>query len=305
MAVLKSGLIRCVWICVIACSVLPCWAQLPTQSRIPVHVKQALAQSDMQQALPWLESAAKSGHTLAALKMSNLYRLGEGVERDKVKALEFMLIAAGNGSAEANYLLGLEYKDQGLTDEANTAFGQAVEQGYQPAIQAQRKHTHGSTSVFKLLGSQLPDAVNISQLDFTARDDMGRTALIVAVQQQNTPWVKALIRRGESSLSDQDKTGNTALHYAVNSNQDSTVRELLKYGARVDVANKQGTIALHLAVQKAHIDVIKALLEAVVIYSKSITAGGRHRCWQGAQMMLRCKAYQPKKWRVRVWRRRS
>lgn len=63
-------------------------------------------------------------------------------------------------------------------------------------------------------------------------------------------------------LSKVDQQGNTPLHFAAESGDYETVKELLAKGAVVDVANAQGVTPLHLAAKSGKKDLVKLLLDA-------------------------------------------
>ena len=56
-----------------------------------------------------VETLAKEGNVYAQTKLGNLYRKGEGVSKDLVKAVAWYQKAADQGNADSQYNLGLHY----------------------------------------------------------------------------------------------------------------------------------------------------------------------------------------------------
>ncbi|NXG68497.1 RN5A ribonuclease, partial [Baryphthengus martii] len=74
-------------------------------------------------------------------------------------------------------------------------------------------------------------------VDVNAKDECGKTALILAVEMQSPDLVKALLEKGETDPDDADEEGNTALMVAVNKNDYNITKLLCEKGARTDVGN--------------------------------------------------------------------
>ena len=79
---------------------------------------------DKAKAVEWLTKAAEQGDAAAQLNLGGLYAFGEGVQQDWGKALEWFTKAAEQGSAVAAYYLGVMHKD-----------GEGVPQDYSKALE--------------------------------------------------------------------------------------------------------------------------------------------------------------------------
>ena len=91
--------------------------------------------------------------------------------------------------------------------------------------------------------------------------------IINQISMENVPdddyytLIDELINRG-ADLNLKDKDGNTALHLAVNTCDSIVIESLLEAGANINLKNKDGDTALHLAVVICASIVTKDLLEA-------------------------------------------
>ena len=85
------------------------------------------------QAFLQLQTSAGKGYPLAALKLANLYRTGEGAEKNLSEALRYNEIAAEHGSVDGEYNAGLSYlKGEGTTqnfEKAAMYFDRAAHHG--------------------------------------------------------------------------------------------------------------------------------------------------------------------------------
>lgn len=83
--------------------------------------------------------------------------------------------------------------------------------------------------------------------DIEARDNNGYTPLRHALFGRNPEKSVAFLLDSGANPTDPDNEGNTTLHCATQSNEDETVRLLIKAGADRSICNKQGFIAANLA----------------------------------------------------------
>ena len=98
--------------------------------------------------------------------------------------------------------------------------------------------------------------------DVNARNVIGHTPLIVAVQLKDEKGALALIDKG-SEMEAQDGYGCTALWYASLGGLESVVSKLLESGANPNTCRyPTGHTVLHAAAEKGHAAIIKMLLEA-------------------------------------------
>lgn len=75
--------------------------------------------------------------------------------------------------------------------------------------------------------------------------------------------VRLLLRRGVSTINEQDAHGRTALHAAAQSGDEEMVETLLKHGADPKALDRHGLDALHCAVEQGHEEVVELLLDAI------------------------------------------
>ena len=98
--------------------------------------------------------------------------------------------------------------------------------------------------------------------DVNARNVIGHTPLIVAVQLKDEKGALALIDKG-SEIEAQDGYGGTALWYASMGGLESVVSKLLESGANPNTYRyPTGYTVLHVAAEKGYAAIIKMLLEA-------------------------------------------
>ena len=93
------------------------------------------------------------------------------------------------------------------------------------------------------------------------RDPLARTALMIALEAQNTSLVKLLVEKG-ASVSATDAEGNSVMHYAVRSGSITAVKALAE-GASVAVTNKAGETPLFTAAARNQAAMVEAILACV------------------------------------------
>ncbi|KDO22630.1 TKL protein kinase [Saprolegnia parasitica CBS 223.65] len=109
-------------------------------------------------------------------------------------------------------------------------------------------------------------------LKIDAKDSTGRTALAVAITDDNAEVVQALHQAGASihlvdiPPSDLSLRASTpvlvaALHQAASINDGSTAAQLLRLGISCSLANENGETAWHVAAAKGHMSIITMLLQ--------------------------------------------
>jgi len=94
------------------------------------------------------------------------------------------------------------------------------------------------------------------------KNKRGETALIIACRHVNESIIHILISQ-PIDIDIQDRNGNTALIYLCQKKDEYTelVREfLLKHNVNVNIKNKAGNSALHIAVFNNHLEIVKLLL---------------------------------------------
>jgi ankyrin repeat protein len=89
-------------------------------------------------------------------------------------------------------------------------------------------------------------------------DETGETALFWALRERRSLLVKMLLQRG-AIVTLKDRTGETPLHEAVNSDVE-TVEQLLKKGADINAVSNDGTSPLIAAAKVGEKEVVRRLL---------------------------------------------
>jgi hypothetical protein len=90
----------------------------------------------------------------------------------------------------------------------------------------------------------------------------GRTALHLAAMGKSRDWLEALLEHGMSPDTPNTVTGATPLYDALRADSDENVGVLLRAGARVDVADRNGTTLLHHAAMVKDTGAVVRFLEA-------------------------------------------
>jgi len=101
--------------------------------------------------------------------------------------------------------------------------------------------------------------------DPSAKDDRGRTALWVAVEQKNADSVKALLAGGvkpDANNAPPMAYGQTIVAAAVDSGDAGIVRALVEAGADARKGNEYGMKPLHAAAHQGNLEMVEVLLKA-------------------------------------------
>ncbi|XP_026884418.2 NF-kappa-B inhibitor beta [Electrophorus electricus] len=110
------------------------------------------------------------------------------------------------------------------------------------------------------------------------QNDLGQTALHLAVIVGRSAFVAALLRAG-AGVELQERGGHTPLHLAVRELRMDCVRELTSCPRtppqHLTITNYAGVSALHLAVQRGRCDIISMLLEAGADINQRDQGSGR------------------------------
>ena len=88
----------------------------------------------------------------------------------------------------------------------------------------------------------------------------GHTALQAASQNGHLEVIRTLIRH-KSELEIEDKDGDRAVHHAAFGDEPAVMEILAHAGADLNARNKRRQTALHIAVNKGHVGVVKTLLD--------------------------------------------
>lgn len=109
--------------------------------------------------------------------------------------------------------------------------------------------------LFSLVKEDLPAAV------FNARNDAGRTALHIALEDENSPLAMPLVCHPAVDIDIQDIWGYTALHLAIQKRRFDVAHTLIQRGANVNLLNLHGENSLHLAVESGSVPLASLLIE--------------------------------------------
>ena len=90
----------------------------------------------------------------------------------------------------------------------------------------------------------------------------GRTALHLAAMGKSSDWLEVLLAHGMSPDTPNTITGATPLFDALRADSDGNIGLLLQAGARLDVADRNGTTPLHQAALVKNADAVLRFLEA-------------------------------------------
>lgn len=239
---------------------------------IPDSVKRALAARNYSVAVEWL-----SGHVdeaEAAYELAKLYRLGKGVPEDEERAVVLFESAALAGHVEAQYLLGKHFERKALWADANRWMRAAADAGHSRAAAWLEKTPQAAalTDPIVAIRRGAPPPAVADEAFLAARDDAGRTALMIAAEVGDSDWLDFLIGH-EPDLDARDEFGATALHMAVASERAAAVSRLLRAGANPNVAAEDGSTPLHLAVAAGDVGLAGELLDAGADASRANRAG--------------------------------
>ncbi len=84
-------------------------------------------------------------------------------------------------------------------------------------------------------------------------------------KDKNEKWLQEALRSEYIDINHQDEDGNTFLINCLKAKKFQSVEWLIKHGADISIKNKQRKTALHIAVEKNSLPVVKGLLEFGVI----------------------------------------
>lgn len=184
-------------------------------------------------------------HKAAALNESSLLKQNinaiNAVDSLGIHPVQYGLIHGNKDLLEKFYILGA---DLSVTDDGTTLLHQLV------SLHA----LYDYTNIIELL-----DWLLVHGLDLNAVDSDGETALMIALNVQQTEPMEWLISKG-ANLNIQDNEGQTALHLAIESEYFDRAIKLIEAGADVNAADEQGNTPLHSAINEKANQVIEILL---------------------------------------------
>eukprot|EP00095_Tigriopus_kingsejongensis_P012561 snap_masked-scaffold257_size234952-processed-gene-0.11 protein:Tk12561 transcript:snap_masked-scaffold257_size234952-processed-gene-0.11-mRNA-1 annotation:"e3 ubiquitin-protein ligase mib1" len=201
---------------------------------------------------------ASSGERLSALlkKLFETHVSGDVTEE--------LVKAAANGDAQKmEELLGREECNVNGVFAGHTALQAASQNGHLEKLF--ETHVSGDVTEELVKAAANGDAQKMEEL--LGREECnvngvfaGHTALQAASQNGHLEVIRILIRH-KAELEIEDKDGDRAVHHAA-FGDEPTVMELLAHaGADLNARNKRRQTALHIAVNKGHVGVVKILLD--------------------------------------------
>ena len=114
-------------------------------------------------------------------------------------------------------------------------------------------------------------AFNIDAADIYTQDRDGDTLLHIAIILPKTVYIKLFISKAPVPrwLSFSNLLYQTPLHLAAITNQPEVVKQLLVAGAEVDLRDREGNTALHIACREGYHKVVQCLLQPLSLNKKN------------------------------------
>lgn len=114
---------------------------------------------------------------------------------------------------------------------------------------------HKDVDLFNLVKDELAVAI------LNAKNDMGHTALHMALIDENSPLAMPLACHPAVNLDIQDICGFTALHLAIRGGRFDVAHTLIQRGANLNLLTQHGESCLHLAVESGSALITRMLVE--------------------------------------------
>lgn len=184
---------------------------------------------------------------------------------------QVLMVAAGHSSAElfvrllnarsdVNLMLTVDGKS--LLHAATSTLQSAnsnllLERGVDPNVRDSQGRTPLHITVVPAAGVDLTRLLLARGAKVDEKDEQGMTPLMSA----SPASIKLLVDRG-ANLASQDTLGNSALHWAVARKNLDLVRALIENSAPLDLQDSAGQTPLHRAVSSSDIQLIQLLLKA-------------------------------------------
>lgn len=218
--------------------------------------------------------AAEGGNSEAQYQLGTLYLLGRGVSKNESRARSLFEQAAEQNHPAAMFALAQLVRDK-EPERASTLTQASAQLGYAPAqAQLERGAPEPRISQEATLDSQWFGAARGNQVallqtllaqhnNINLTDRTGRTALFYAVESDSTAAVRWLIEKGVN-VRHKDQFGLTAAQRALERRHPELLRMLLKAGADTNQVLPNGDNLLHYAIRLKQYDLVEPLLQAGV-----------------------------------------
>ncbi|EAX98377.1 hypothetical protein TVAG_357460 [Trichomonas vaginalis G3] len=96
-------------------------------------------------------------------------------------------------------------------------------------------------------------------LNINEKNKHGKTALCIAVRNDNKEMIEILISYG-ANVNEKDENGKTALHYDAYNNSKETAEVLISHGANINEKDEYGETALHIAAHENRKEIAELLI---------------------------------------------
>jgi ankyrin repeat protein len=184
-----------------------------------------------------------------------------------------LLLALSRGHAEVVKYLLEAGADVTLADEVgNAALHQAAGGGHAEIVrlllsgskaELNVRGQHGMTPLLLALSQGHAEVVKYlleAGADVTLADEVGNTALYLAVELDQVEIVRLLLSHSKAELNVKGQRGMTLLLLALRRGHAEVVKYLLEAGADVTLADEAGNTALYQAVGRGHSEIVRILL---------------------------------------------
>jgi ankyrin repeat protein len=210
-----------------------------------------------------------------------LLEKGININAQSKKGTTALMIAAGKGRADAVDLFLEKGVNLNLSDaDGETALDYAVEAGETELAKALFRRAAASKNGYKTEAEMLKAATNAALLEAATRNNLAdvqkqlaagadintrsrrnQTPLMLAVEfSYGREDVANFLMDAGADLNAVDANGNNALMIATDRNNSEGAIALMTRKAALDVKNKEGRTALHIAAARLHQKIVEALL---------------------------------------------
>lgn len=127
------------------------------------------------------------------------------------------------------------------------------------------KSSYGVTPLIAAAAAGQADAIAYlleHGADATAKDDLGKTALLYASNYEDAKTIDKLLALNKAAVNIPDNSGNTPLIYSAQKGLSANIKSLLAAGAKIDYRNPvTGVSALSAASAEGHTNVVRQLVK--------------------------------------------